>query len=278
MGNSRYAERDDVVYVQSGNVPSWSKDVSDFWKSADDCERANGRAYRELEFALPRELSKGEQIDLAKKAASHWLGDRHTYTLAVHDREADDGGRNVHAHLMFCERVNDGIERPNADKYFMRAAGKGRDPASGGARKDERWKAKSRLYEIREEWATIANDYLSECGHDRRMDTRSNFVKGLGAPEPKIGPNKRGDRPDPWREDRKEKVDLRRELRGVRTSVYAERDQARSEQERREKLQAEEARLRREAMEELRQERERERIARERKEKQEKDRDMGYGR
>ena len=36
-------------------------------QAADAHERANGRLFREVEFALPRELNEGEQIELARE-------------------------------------------------------------------------------------------------------------------------------------------------------------------------------------------------------------------
>ena len=282
LGKSRYS-RDDVMYTEHGNVPLWSEDIAHFWQSADNCERANGRAYSEIEFALPRELGKDDQIKLARLAVSQWLGDRHTYTLAVHDREAADGGRNVHAHLMFSERVNDGINRPTPEAYFKRAAVKDRDPASGGAKKDRNWNRKARVFEIREEWAKLANDFLAGRGHDRRMDTRSNSDRGLRSPEPKLGPKKRGDRPDPWREEREVKVKTTRMLKGARESLAEEVRQIRAEQAFKqaeaERLK-EEARQRQEAAERIKVEQERERFEKERAIKRERDKDRGldYGR
>ncbi|MGK3295870.1 hypothetical protein ACSLNR_28170, partial [Escherichia coli] len=41
-----------------GNMPEWARDnPSHFWQAADQFERANGSTYRELEIALPRELT-----------------------------------------------------------------------------------------------------------------------------------------------------------------------------------------------------------------------------
>ncbi|MGK3295924.1 MobA/MobL family protein, partial [Escherichia coli] len=39
-------------------APEWARDnPSHFWQAADQFERANGSTYRELEIALPRELT-----------------------------------------------------------------------------------------------------------------------------------------------------------------------------------------------------------------------------
>ena len=224
-GLSRYADREDVCLVESANMPGWAVDAAAFWKAADEHERANGRVYRELEFALPSELTQAQQIELARAAADRWLGDRHAYTLAVHDKPASDGKtRNVHCHLMFCERVNDGIQRPDAAAFFKRGASKGKDPATGGARKDEGWKRLEKLVELRQGWALLANSHLVFHGHAPRMDTRSNFERELPPPEPKIGPARPGGRPDEWRETRQDKAETHR-------SALAAREELRREQE-----------------------------------------------
>ena len=67
-------------------------------------ERANGALFREVEFALPKELNEGEQIELAREFASKLTsvgGERLPYTLAVHRGK----GENPHAHLMISERA-----------------------------------------------------------------------------------------------------------------------------------------------------------------------------
>ena len=55
-------------------------------------------------------------------------GERLPYTLAIHRGD----GENPHAHLMFSERANDGIER-SAEQWFRRT--KRSEPEKGGARK-----------------------------------------------------------------------------------------------------------------------------------------------
>ena len=91
-------------------MPEWAQDdPRSYWAAADEYERANGRLYREVQFALPKELSEAER----RKAASSFAAsadrspERLPYTLAIHRGD----GENPHAHLMFSERANDGIER-----------------------------------------------------------------------------------------------------------------------------------------------------------------------
>ena len=73
---------------ESENMPEWAKDdPRSYWEVADLHERANGRLFREVEFALPRELNEGKQVELAREFASKLAnadGERLPYTLAVH--------------------------------------------------------------------------------------------------------------------------------------------------------------------------------------------------
>ena len=121
IGREGKYEKDgeELEYKESGNMPEWAEDdPRGYWAGADAHERANGRLYRQVEFALPRELNDRERVEVASSFAKNLTGEeRLPYTLAVH-RGGEDGG-NPHAHLMFSERTNDGIER-SAEQWFKR--------------------------------------------------------------------------------------------------------------------------------------------------------------
>ncbi|MHB8316776.1 MAG: MobA/MobL family protein, partial [Acidithiobacillus ferrivorans] len=61
----------EVLYAESGHLPVWAQTPADYWDAADQYERANGTVYREIEFALPKELSDAENIALARSFAEH---------------------------------------------------------------------------------------------------------------------------------------------------------------------------------------------------------------
>jgi hypothetical protein len=195
----KYARKRGVVHAESGNMPSWARsDPVRFWEAADEFERKNGVVYREIEVALPRELSREQQLALARKLAQAVCGDEHAYTFAIHEpKSARDGKAQPHVHLMFSERIQDGIER-EPEKFFKRFNRK--DPAKGGCKKSRRWqatktKAQTRavsapaLLYLRPAWAKMVNRALADAGVDQRVDHRSNKARGLDttAPEPKVG-------------------------------------------------------------------------------------------
>ena len=89
--------RDDLVYRQYGNMPKWIENKPvEYWKAADIHERANGRLFKEVEVALPKELYNEEQIELSKKLAHHLTREEKLpYVLAIHDKD----GSNPHCHI-----------------------------------------------------------------------------------------------------------------------------------------------------------------------------------
>ncbi|MBE9040200.1 MobA/MobL family protein [Oscillatoriales cyanobacterium LEGE 11467] len=184
----KYQNRnDDLGFFQSWNMPDWSQgDPIAFWQAADDYERANGRLYTELEFALPRELSPEARERLAREFADEQLSNRHPYALAIHNPLGLDRKEQPHAHLMFSERrVDDGISR-SPEQFFKRANGK--NPERGGAKKDRDWNRIEKVSELRVAWEEAANAALAREGYQERIDRRSLKERGIDRPpEPKLG-------------------------------------------------------------------------------------------
>ena len=163
-------DRDELEHRKSGNMPEWAQDdPRAYWQAADEHERANGRLYSEIQFALPRELDAGGRRELAGAFAERvCAGERLPYTLAIHRGGAD--GENPHAHLMFSERGNDGIAR-TAEQWFTRHNAKA--PEQGGARKSRAAKAGDWLATTRQAWEQTANRALEQAGREARIDHRS---------------------------------------------------------------------------------------------------------
>lgn len=179
--NDRYddEDRDPAIYSESDHMPAWAQDdPREYWEAADVYERANGRLYVSADFALPRELSVDDQIELAREFA-HELTDeeRLPYTLAIHAGR-DQGGRahNPHAHLMFSERQNDGIERTRGE-WFRRASSE--NPERGGAPKSRTFHGPRWVEQARERWAALTNKALERAGSAQRVDHRSYERQGI---------------------------------------------------------------------------------------------------
>ena len=165
-------ERDqaEVEHVEHGHMPEWAEDdPGHYWQAADECERSNGRLFREVEFALPVELDEGQQVELAREFAQEITKEEQLpYTLAIHRGESQDPGKpdNPHCHLMISERGNDGIAR-TAETWFKRYNAAA--PEKGGARKSTATKPKEWLENTREAWGERANQALERAGCEERI-------------------------------------------------------------------------------------------------------------
>ncbi|MGZ2749929.1 Ti-type conjugative transfer relaxase TraA [Burkholderia stagnalis] len=182
----KFEERDDLMLSESGNMPAWAKaDASLFWDAADQYEGENRKTYVELEISLPRELSSEQQVELVREFTRNTLGDRHAYTWAIHRPAASDGLEQPHFHLMFTERINDGIAR-DPQQFFKRY--NRAHPEKGGALKDAYFRHPKFVREIREEWSATANHFMSRYGIEARIDHRSYRAQGIELePSRKVG-------------------------------------------------------------------------------------------
>lgn len=181
--NKYSRDKDEVVYTQSGNMPDWVEKPSEFWDASDLYERSNATLFREVEFALPTELTVEQQKKLAGSFADHLTGKLNlTYTLAIHAGNGD----NPHCHLMISERINDGISR-TPDKWFKRYNSK--EPEKGGAKKaDIASRRKDWLNDTRSSWEKHANKALALAGSDARIDHRTLEEQGINrVPQIHIG-------------------------------------------------------------------------------------------
>lgn len=163
---SKGTKKEELVYKESGNMPSFGeKDPKEFWDAADVYE-ANRRPYKEYEISLPNELTLEENKQIVDEFVKKIIGKAYPYTYAIHNKTNNRGEGNVHVHLMFCERKFDGIEREK-EIFFKRANTK--NPEKGGAKKDRTWQKKEKLLKDRKLFADITNSYLEKAGLDERV-------------------------------------------------------------------------------------------------------------
>ncbi|RWT07723.1 MobA/MobL family protein [Enterobacter asburiae] len=192
-------------------MPAWAQsNPLAFWQAADAYERKNGTTYREMEIALPRELSAAQRIELVREFVRQEIGDRHAYQWALHVPTAADGGEQPHFHLMFSERQVDGIDR-DPEQYFKRYNAKA--PEKGGARKGygpsagqtlTKAERAAELKELRGRWEAMCNAHLERAGVEQRIDMRSHAERGTGL-EPE-----RKQLPSAWRgEGRAQVIEFR---------------------------------------------------------------------
>lgn len=181
----KYAKHNDKIEkleaTGSGNMPSWAKaDPNFFWKMSDEHERKNGTSYREHVIALPRELTAEQRHELIKEWIEQEIGEKHAYQYAIHNPLAMDGGEQPHAHIMFSERLIDGIDR-DPNQYFKRHNPK--KPELGGAKKANTPKLaaerKAELKKQRDRWEKMCNSHLELAGSDARISMKTLKEQGI---------------------------------------------------------------------------------------------------
>lgn len=170
-----FKERGGCVFT-AHHLPPWAEDSPlKFWKAADKYERANGERYKEIEFALPNELTLDQQREIIDQFLDRYMKNFY-YAYAIHDKigTLSNGEHHPHVHLMFCTRELDAQEKesPRPPEVFFKK------PEGGGCRKADCWVGKwaqrrGHLRRMRESMAEIQNEILEKYGHPERVDHRS---------------------------------------------------------------------------------------------------------
>lgn len=162
-----------LVHTESGNLPEFAGgNPVNFFAAADKYEREDGRAARIIRVALSNKLSHEEMVELVRDFVKKEIGTKYAYCFAIHDKNAalDKTQKQPHAHIMFSERLLDGIERSDS-QFFRRANTK--KPERGGNKKSEEWNPMDKLPKVRKLWENMQNEYFEQKGIDVRVDCRS---------------------------------------------------------------------------------------------------------
>ena len=142
-------------------------------------KRLDAQLAREIEIALPAELSLEENIGLARLFVTEQLASRgFAADWSVHQ----GGNGNIHAHILLTIR-------PLTEHGFGAKREALRDPETGEVLRDKRgrilygfgnpWGGKADLLALREQWADYANLHLARAGHDARVDHRSHEARSI---------------------------------------------------------------------------------------------------
>ncbi len=140
------------------------------WNAVEAAEkRRDAQLAREIEFAIPRELSQEQGIELARSfVAREFVARGMIADLNIHWDIGKDGLPKPHAHVMLTTR--------SVDEHGFGA--KVRD-----------WNRTQLLKEWRAAWGTHVNERLAELGLEARIDHRSFKEQGIDLdPQHKIGP------------------------------------------------------------------------------------------
>ncbi|HUB72923.1 MAG TPA: Ti-type conjugative transfer relaxase TraA, partial [Solirubrobacteraceae bacterium] len=151
-------------------APARLADRATLWNEVEATEkRKDAQLAREIEIALPRELTKAQAIGLAQDfVREQFVARGMVADLNVHWGRTASGEDQPHAHVMLT----------------MREVG-----PDGFGKKVRDWNRTELLVGWRARWAELANERLAELGHDIRVDHRSHAAQGIGLePQNKIGP------------------------------------------------------------------------------------------
>ncbi|NBS35503.1 MAG: Ti-type conjugative transfer relaxase TraA [Methylocystaceae bacterium] len=157
------------VMLPEGAPETW-RDRETLWNRVELGERRkDAQLAREVEFAIPREMTQAQGIELAQDfVAREFVSRGMVADLNVHWDQGLDGEMKPHAHVMLTMREIEGQDF--------------------GAKVRE-WNATSLVEHWREAWAECVNERLAELDLDVRIDHRSFEAQGIELePQSKIGP------------------------------------------------------------------------------------------
>ena len=151
-------------------APERFSDRATLWNDVEATEkRKDAQLAREVEFAIPREMSKADGIELVRDFAQAEFVNRGMIAdLNVHWDIGADGQPKPHAHAMLT----------------MREVG-----PDGFGQKVRDWNRSELVEQWRERWADHVNARLAELDIDARIDHRSYEAQEIDLePRDKIGP------------------------------------------------------------------------------------------
>ncbi len=156
------------------NAPEEWRDRERLWNDVEAFEkRKDAQLAREVEFAIPREMSKLQGIELARDfVQAEFVARGMIADLNVHWDIGAGGEAKPHAHVMLSMREI--VERD--------------DGSIGFGDKVREWNARENVEQWRERWAAHVNERLAELDIDARIDHRSLADQGIDLePQSKIG-------------------------------------------------------------------------------------------
>lgn len=167
FSNKRGVVHSEVMLPE--DAPEQWRNRERLWNDVEAFEvRKDAQLAREIEFALPREMTQAQGIELARDfVQSEFVDQGMIADLNVHWDMAEDGTPKPHAHVMLTMRSVD---------------------ENGFGQKVRDWNATQMVERWRERWAELANERLAELDIDARIDHRSLEAQGIGLePQSQIG-------------------------------------------------------------------------------------------
>ena len=170
-------EHSEIVLPEGANA-EWAKDRSALWNAAEAAEkRKDARVAREIEVALPHELSAEQRRELTLDFAQG-LAARYGVAVdfAIHAPHRDSSVLNHHAHIMMTTRkvVEIGPDAPHGLGAKSELELENRKLEAMGLPNTHQ-----QMRDMRIAWEQGANVHLARAGLDVRIDHRSHVERGL---------------------------------------------------------------------------------------------------
>ena len=182
-----YTKKGGVVHSEillPAHAPPAFSDRSTLWNSVELSEKSNNaQLAREVEIALPVELSREEQTRLVREyCSSQFVSKGMIADCNLHDT----GGGNPHAHILLTMRPLDekGAWLPKSKKEYVLDENGGKIRLPSGRYKTRKvdlmdWNNRENAEVWRRAWADLANEYLERNNRPERIDHRSYERQGI---------------------------------------------------------------------------------------------------
>lgn len=179
----REVQPDSMILVPS-HAPEWANDRQRLWSEVEAIEKNwNSQLAREINIALPRELTNEQQRELIRDFAQKEFVDRGMVAdIAIHR----DDQENPHAHIMLTIRKFEEDGQWGSKKrreYILDEKGEVARDQKGQKKfitvPQTDWDKKETLERWREEWANHANQALEKHGFKDRISHLSHEERGL---------------------------------------------------------------------------------------------------
>lgn len=166
------------------NAPPVFQDRGTLWNSVEEIEKAcNSQLARELEVALPIELSREEQVRLVRAyCSSQFVSRGMCADFNIHDTSSG----NPHTHILLTMRPMDaqGKWLPKSKKEYVLDESDERIRLPSGRYKTRKvdlvdWNSQENAEVWRKAWADLANEFLERNNRPERIDHRSYARQGI---------------------------------------------------------------------------------------------------
>ena len=182
-----YTKKGGVVHSEillPAHAPPAFSDRSTLWNSVELSEKSNNaQLAREVEIALPVELSREEQTRLVREyCSSQFVSKGMIADFNLHDT----GGGNPHAHILLTMRPLDerGAWLPKSKKEYVLDENGEKIRLPSGRYKTRKvdlvdWNNRENAEVWRRAWADLTNEFLAQNNRPERIDHRSYERQGI---------------------------------------------------------------------------------------------------